>query len=111
MNTELQKRFESAVTDMNNFCTGIFELPENVELSEDMEICAVDLDVDGVVLVTPKHSIWGNAYDAHKFRFAIEDLADSVVLQLAEILENEVRERAAWWELEERQNELPWAYN
>lgn len=101
MEKELLERFDSAVVDMNNFATGEYELPEAIELSEDLEICGVDLDTDGVVLVTPKKRIWGRAYISHKFRFSTADLSDTILLWLCEALEKAVHEAAAWWDVEE----------
>ena len=101
MEKEIISRFQSAVMDMNNFQDGEFELPQNIELEGELEIVSVSLDGSDQVKVTPKHSIWGDAYSLHRFALGIESLSDSVISEICDTLEQEVREQAAWWDIEE----------
>jgi len=105
------KRFDSAVEDINNFHTnderlGWYELPERIKLDGEMEICGVDISGAGCysereIIITPNTDIWRDAYFQHRFRFPVDALSDSVIQQICEALEAEVKACAAWWDIEE----------
>lgn len=103
-------KYCEAVAEMNNFAAGVYELSEPVEIGYEMDIERVDLDNPGKVYVTPSKRVWSNAYASHHFEINVESLSDEIIQKLREALEDEFRERAAWWEYEERGAELPWQY-
>ena len=95
-----KQRYGAAVLEMNNFVSGIYNLPEPVELEGDLEVSGVDLNDDETVYVTPKHSIWGDAYSLHHFAVGIDSLSDEAIRDVRLALEADIEERAAWWDQE-----------
>jgi len=98
LHEQLTQRYEDGIRNLNNFATGTYDIDIDENLNGDLDICAIDLDDASRVLVTPKSSIWGDAYKSHKFFFSVEDLSDNMLNVLCNAIESEFSHLATMWE-------------